>query len=271
MAYQTESSGDWPLGVYQIAVTDPVLGGSDGPPNLMGRALANRALYQRLRNVSPWSADLAATHGYPAKACVMHGGLSWRAVVDNNVAPGADALKWERWGYSEGELDAKLAALALQMAVDLGRTFVRFQGAVPPLVTVPSVAVPGTGVYVRLLLPKVINASADFVVDQANNTVTVVKPGLYMITSDCAANTVNTTNLINSQTVLRVNGVIDYLNRGVDVQGQPANSQWSNSIKGEVWLPAGAVIDVCGWNAPGCAATNQFIYDLMITRSVMAP
>lgn len=108
MAYQIETPGDWPLGVYQIAVTDPVLGGSDGPPNLMGRALANRSVYQRLRNVTLWNADLAAAHGYPAKSCVMHGPSSWRALVDNTVEPGTDATKWERWAFSESELAAYL-------------------------------------------------------------------------------------------------------------------------------------------------------------------
>jgi hypothetical protein len=108
MAYQVETPGDWPLGVYQLAVTDPVLGGADGPPNLMGRALANRTVYQRLRNVTPWLADLAAAHGYPAGACVRHGATTWRAIVDNNVAPGTDPTKWERWGYSESELAAYL-------------------------------------------------------------------------------------------------------------------------------------------------------------------
>ena len=108
MAYQVETPGDWPLGVYQLAVTDPVLGGADGPPNLMGRALANRTVYQRLRNVTPWLADLAAAHGYPAGACVRHGATTWRAIVDNDVAPGTDPTKWERWGYSESELAAYL-------------------------------------------------------------------------------------------------------------------------------------------------------------------
>lgn len=111
MAYQTETPAAWPAGVYQIAVTDPVLGGSDGAPNVMGAALAKRAMYQRMRSVTAWDATLAAAHDYPAKACVMHGATSWRAIVDNNVEPGSDPLKWERWGYSETELAAVLAGL----------------------------------------------------------------------------------------------------------------------------------------------------------------
>ena len=70
----------------------------------MGLALAKRSLYQRMRNVTAWDATLAAAFGYVAGACVRHGATTWRAVVDNNVAPGTDATKWERWGWSEKEL-----------------------------------------------------------------------------------------------------------------------------------------------------------------------
>lgn len=108
MAYQSETPTDWPANVYQVGVTDPVLGGVDGPVNIMGAALAKRSLYQRMRNVTPWSADLAAAHGYPAGACVRHGATTWRAIVDNAVAPGTDPTRWERWGYSEKELAAYL-------------------------------------------------------------------------------------------------------------------------------------------------------------------
>lgn len=124
MAYQLESPENWPPGVYQIAVTDPVLGGSDGPPNLMGTALANRALYQRMRNVTPWSADLAALHAYPAGACVMHLGVSWRAKVDNDVPPGSDAAKWERWGFSESELSAAVAGSNSNIAEVVNNTYI---------------------------------------------------------------------------------------------------------------------------------------------------
>jgi hypothetical protein len=110
MANQNETP-EWPATVYQVGVTDPVLGGAEGPVNVMGLALAKRSLYQRLRNVTPWDAALAANFGYPAGACVRHGAVTWRAVVDNNVAPGSDAAKWERWGYSEAELNQLLAAI----------------------------------------------------------------------------------------------------------------------------------------------------------------
>ncbi len=255
MANQIQTPDAWPLDVRQIAQTDPVLGGPEGPVNLMGAALATRGFYQRLRNITPWDAALGA---YPSGACVMYAGVSWRSKAAGNTAvPGTDAAKWERWAYSESEL-----------AATMGRAWVRFQGAVPPTITVPSVAVPNTGVYARLLLPNQIHADPDFVVSVANNTITLLKAGLYMITSDCAGNSVDSTRLINSQTILRVNGVGDNLNRGVHVQGAGGYLQWSNSIKGEVWIPAGSVIDICGWNTPGGSATTQFIYDLMITRAV---
>jgi len=97
----------WPPDVYQIDLTDPVLGGPDGPPNKATGTLAKRAMYQRLRNVTPWDAALAAFLSYPDKACVMYAGVSWRSKIDgNDVAPGTDPLKWERWGYSQSELDA---------------------------------------------------------------------------------------------------------------------------------------------------------------------
>jgi hypothetical protein len=111
MANHIETPADWPVSVYQVGVTDPVLGGAEGPVNIMGLALAKRALYQRMRNVTPWDAGLAALHGYPAGACVRHGATTWRAKLDNNVAPGTDAAKWERWGWSEDELNTKLATL----------------------------------------------------------------------------------------------------------------------------------------------------------------
>ena len=109
MANQVEQPGQWPMGIYQIATTDPVLGGPEGPPNVMGRALAERTLYQRLANVTPWSADLAQAYGYPAGACVRHGLSTWRAVVDTTAEPGTDGAAWERWAFSQAELDALIS------------------------------------------------------------------------------------------------------------------------------------------------------------------
>lgn len=105
------ASNDWPAGVYQYADGDVLDGGDDSFEVLPLKQLANRSLYQRLANVTPWDSALATEYGYPNKACVMHAGVSWRAVVANNVEPGTDAEKWERWAFSEAELNAKLAAL----------------------------------------------------------------------------------------------------------------------------------------------------------------
>jgi hypothetical protein len=100
---------DWPNGVYQYADGDVIDGGPESSETLPIRQLANRSLYQRVRNVTPWDVGLAASVGYPTGACVMHAGVSWRSKVLNSVEPGTDAQKWERWGYSETELDARIA------------------------------------------------------------------------------------------------------------------------------------------------------------------
>lgn len=101
---------DWPAGVYQYAIGDVLDGGPDSSEVLPLKQLANRALYQRLANVTPWDSVLAGLYGYPLKACVMHNGLSWRSkVAGNAVEPGTDGTKWERWGYSKDELDAWLS------------------------------------------------------------------------------------------------------------------------------------------------------------------
>jgi hypothetical protein len=100
---------NWVPTIYQWADGDVLDGGPDSLEVLPIKQLANNSLYQRLRNVTPWNSDLAAAYGYPAGACVMHLGVSWRAVLDNAVAPGSDATKWERWGYSESELDARMS------------------------------------------------------------------------------------------------------------------------------------------------------------------
>lgn len=99
----------WEAGIYQIEEDDPVLGGPSGITNMPPRQLASRTLYQRLRSVTPWSADLP----YPAQACVQHGGKTYRSLVANgNSAPGADPTKWERWGFTLAELNAELTTAA---------------------------------------------------------------------------------------------------------------------------------------------------------------
>jgi hypothetical protein len=106
-----DTPDNWAAGIYQWADGDVLDGGADSLEVLPVKQLASRSLYQRLRNVTPWDAALAAATGYPASACVRHAGTSWRAKLDNSVAPGTDAAKWERWGWSEDELNAKLATL----------------------------------------------------------------------------------------------------------------------------------------------------------------
>ena len=113
-----EQTYDWPAGVYQWADGDVLDGGADSAETLPIRQLGNRSLFQRLANVTPWDSALAITFGYPVKACVMHKGLSWRSkMAANNIEPGMDPAAWERWGYSESELEAFLASQTPASAV----------------------------------------------------------------------------------------------------------------------------------------------------------
>jgi hypothetical protein len=99
------ATNSWPAGVYQYEVGDLLDGGPDSSEVLPIKQLANRSVYQRLANVTPWDDVLAGLHGYPAGACVMHAGKSWRSKAAANTAePGTDALKWERGGYTLAEL-----------------------------------------------------------------------------------------------------------------------------------------------------------------------
>lgn len=107
---------NWPDGVYQYADGDELDGGPDSAEVLPFKQLAQRSLYQRLRNVTDWDAGLAAAPGYPAGAVVRHAAVSWRAKVANAVEPGTDATKWERWAYSESELAAYLRSALLSPA-----------------------------------------------------------------------------------------------------------------------------------------------------------
>lgn len=104
MATLTEAD-DWASGIYQIEEGDPVLGGPTGLTNTPPRQLANRTLYQRLRNVTPWDAALL----YPAMAYVQYAGKTYRsAAININVVPGTDATKWVRWGFTIAELNSEL-------------------------------------------------------------------------------------------------------------------------------------------------------------------
>lgn len=107
MADITQTADNYPEGVYLLAVTDPVLGGPEGPDNKAPIALANRTNYQRMRNVTPWRSG--PENAYPAHAYVHHGGTTWKSKVANaNIEPGTDATKWIRWGYTADELLAYL-------------------------------------------------------------------------------------------------------------------------------------------------------------------
>ncbi|XXQ53575.1 hypothetical protein ACA040_002246 [Xenophilus aerolatus] len=93
---------EWFAGIYQLEEDDPVLGGPAGIDNLAPRQLASRSLYQRMRNVTPWSALLA----YPADtAYVSHAGTTWKSVAaSTDVQPGSDDTKWVRWAHTAAEL-----------------------------------------------------------------------------------------------------------------------------------------------------------------------
>ena len=150
MANQIQTPDAWPLDVRQIAQTDPVLGGPEGPVNLMGAALSTRGFYQRLRNITPWDAALGA---YPSGACVMYAGLSWRSKVAGNTAvPGTDAAKWERWGFSRAELQAELPNLdAVVNNTYIGPTPIKLN-AFTPNVVLSDMATPGVN-YILQTLP----------------------------------------------------------------------------------------------------------------------
>lgn len=117
-------SDEWASGVYQYAIGDVLDGGPESSETLPIRQLANRSLFQRLRNVTPWDAALALAVGYPSGACVMHGGVSWRSKVLNGAEPGTDQLKWERWAFSESELLAILADLNANLQSVINNTYI---------------------------------------------------------------------------------------------------------------------------------------------------
>ncbi|CAN7259715.1 hypothetical protein LJR084_001214 [Variovorax sp. LjRoot84] len=100
MANLTET-GLWEDGIYQWEEDDPVLGGPTGIDNVPTRQLANRTLFQRIRNVSTW----VAAYDYPEHAYVQHGGQTWKSIAaSTGVAPGTDPTKWVRWAHTAAEL-----------------------------------------------------------------------------------------------------------------------------------------------------------------------
>lgn len=115
---------NWSPTVYQWADGDVLDGGPDSLEVLPIKQLANNSLHQRMVNVTDWNADLAAAYGYPVGAVVRHGGVSWRAKLANNVAPGTNPTRWERWGYSESELAAALAGVSGNLTQVVNNTYI---------------------------------------------------------------------------------------------------------------------------------------------------
>lgn len=155
MANITETD-DWASGVYQYAIGDVLDGGPESSETLPIRQLANRSLYQRLRNITPWDVALANAVGYPAGSCVMHAGVSWRSKVLNSVEPGTDALKWERWAFSESELLDILADINVNIQHVINNTYLGpapvKQRTFTPLVTLPDMPFINTDYTVKQLV-----------------------------------------------------------------------------------------------------------------------
>lgn len=106
----TQNADTYPPAIYQISVTDPVLGGAGGIANKAAAALADRTAYQRMRNVTPWVPGL--DQPYPAHAYVQRLGLTYKSLVASaNIDPATPAAAgiWERWALTQFELDAYMA------------------------------------------------------------------------------------------------------------------------------------------------------------------
>lgn len=69
----------------------------------------NGVRYLTRRGLADWSSEEAYKVG---DRCLAANGMTYRCLADHtNVVPGTDATKWERWAYSESELNARLALL----------------------------------------------------------------------------------------------------------------------------------------------------------------
>lgn len=251
MANQVETN-TWPAGVYQVASTDPVLGGPEGPVNMMGAGLASRSLYQRLRNITPWNFDLATSVGYPAGACVLYGGVTWKAKVDNDVPPGTDPLKWERWAFTESELAEMLAASSLTVDSPQFLTVAQREQAQENL-ALPieyflatggsSVAVPNTNAVTQLSLS---GGTYDVQgsIARAGNVVQIARPGIYAVS--CSVFALKTsTGVISSTVQVRINGVLHPLLK-VSVQDQGTTSTglgYHLNLSGYVRLATGDQVE----------------------------
>lgn len=117
MANIAEVNDSYDDGVYLLAVTDPVLGGPEGPDNKAAINLANRTRFQRMRNVTPWRPGVE--NPYPAHAYCQYAGATWKSVAAHaNVQPGTDVTKWIRWGHTEAELQVLFAAYLASGVLD---------------------------------------------------------------------------------------------------------------------------------------------------------
>lgn len=253
----------WPLDVYQIDVTDPVLGGPDGPPNRASGALAKRAAYQRLRNVTTWDVDLATKFdGYPDKACVMYGGLSWRSKVNGNTAvPGSDPLKWERWGFSESELGDILSALSISISgpqelTDAQREQAQLNIALPrewmEVLNGTSVNVPPTSTFVTLPLTGGTESSTGDLVS-VGNEIEIARAGLYVISGTCYLIT-NTAGIPALTLAAKINGVASDMLR-VSVQDKTsspgAGQGYTVTFSGPARLEVGDLVSFAAYQNVG--------------------
>jgi hypothetical protein len=67
--------------------------------------VANAVKYLLQRGVPEWDTD----EDYPLAGRVQHAGATWVAIDANTgIEPGTDPATWERWGYSESELEGFL-------------------------------------------------------------------------------------------------------------------------------------------------------------------
>ena len=204
-------SNDWPAGVYQYADGDVLDGGADSSEVLPLKQLANRSLFQRLANVTPWDSSLAAEFGYPNKAVVMHGGLSWRAVVANAVEPGTDITKWERWGFSEADLAAYMTTV--KVYTDAEREQAQANIALPvefiSFFDGDSVTVPLGDVGAKMTLAGTTVEQAGDITTSGNDVV-IGKAGVYGISACCWMVSLDPANF-NGPLSIEINGSITSL------------------------------------------------------------
>jgi hypothetical protein len=118
-------SAVWVQGVYEIALTDPVIGGTGGIANLAAAALANRTLYLK-GQVEALSAALTAAIGnwtlgdIPTRVTSLEGLLAALTARVTALETGQTALQ-----ASYNALDMRVTALeARPVITDLASTFI---------------------------------------------------------------------------------------------------------------------------------------------------